>query len=146
VTDGHRVRLATNSCSVHLPYAVPEPHPDLRALAAWTVVAPYTVSRIVFDRPVSPGFAAAIEEGWGIEAGPVGDVAPRRGERLAISYSGGADSVAVATILPDAPLIHFQRVSHPRVPNRWTHYRSDVLARLALRTGRDVTIVRSDLE
>lgn len=145
VTDGQRVRMATNSCSLRLPHPVPDIHPDLLALAAWTVVAPWTAGRIVFDRPVSPEFAAALESGWKITAGPVAGE-PRRGSRLAISYSGGADSVAVAAILPDAPLVHFQRVSHPRVPNRWTHYRSDVLARLARQTRRDVTIVRSDLE
>nr|BFE83095.1 hypothetical protein GCM10020093_056960 [Planobispora longispora] len=52
----------------------------------------------------------------------------------------------MAAILPDAPFVHFQRVSHPRVPNRWSHYRADVLARLAAETGRELTIARSDLE
>jgi hypothetical protein len=148
VTDGHPVELATNTCHVRLPLPVTGPHPDLRALAAWSVVAPWVRGRIVFDRPISPDLAAALHAGWGVEAGPVGAV--RRvagaGGRLAISYSGGADSAAVAAILDDAPLLTFQRVAHPRVPNRWTHYRSDTLAALALATGRDVTIVRSDLE
>ncbi|GLW06168.1 hypothetical protein Misp01_12980 [Microtetraspora sp. NBRC 13810] len=145
VTDGQRVRLATNSCRLRLPYPVDDVHPDLLALAAWTVVAPYTRSRIVFDRPVSAGLAAALEEGWPVQAGPVGG-SPRSGARLAISYSGGADSAAVASILPDAPFVHFQRISHPRVPNRWTHYRADILAKLAAQTGRELTVVRSDLE
>jgi hypothetical protein len=156
VTDGQPVELATDTCHVRLGFsssAVPgrpvSPgalHPDLPALAAWTVVAPWARRRIVFDRPISATLAAAFDSGWGIEAGPVGEREPRSGERLAISYSGGADSAAVAAILPDAPLIHFRRVSHPRVPNRWTHYRSDVLARLAEKTGRDVTPIESDLE
>ncbi|MCG5214390.1 DUF6395 domain-containing protein [Streptosporangium sp. KLBMP 9127] len=145
VTDGQAVRLATNSCRIQLPRRVADVHPDLLALAAWTVVAPWTTRRITFDRPVSPDLAAAVERGWGIEVGPVGG-GPRAGGRLAISYSGGADSAAVAAILPDSPLVHFQRVPHPRVPNRWTHYRSDVLAKLAARTGRELTITRSDLE
>ncbi|MBG0832254.1 hypothetical protein HS041_31595 [Planomonospora sp. ID67723] len=144
-SDGQALKLATNSFRVELPRAPREIHPDLLALAAWTVVAPWTRRRIAFDRPVSPELAEAIETGWGIEAGPVGG-APRSGSRPAISYSGGADSVAVAAMLPDAPLVHFQRVPHPRVPNRWTHYRSDVLARLAAETGREPVIVRSDLE
>ncbi|MET8159851.1 DUF6395 domain-containing protein [Sphaerisporangium sp. NPDC005289] len=169
VTDGHPVELATDTCHVRLPAragdAGPsgagssgagssgagtppgEVHPDLLALAAWTVAAPWTRHRVVFDRPISAELAAAFESGWGVEAGPVGGGPPRAaGDRLAISYSGGADSAAVAAILPDAPLIHFRRVGHPRVPNRWTHYRSDVLAALANDTGRDVTIVESDLE
>ncbi|GAA3839463.1 hypothetical protein GCM10022226_72230 [Sphaerisporangium flaviroseum] len=144
VTDGQRVELATDTCHVRLPRSS-SVHPDLLALAAWTVVAPWTRGRIVFDRPISTELAAALHSGWGVEAGPVGE-SPRSGTRLAISYSGGADSAAVAAILPDAPLLHFRRVSHPRVPNRWTHYRSDVLARLAEKTGRDVTPVESDLE
>ncbi|GII79425.1 hypothetical protein Sru01_44070 [Sphaerisporangium rufum] len=166
VTDGQRVVLATDTCHIRLPDAAAggsgaglpvtasgpapaepaEPHGDLRALAAWTVAAPWTAGRIVFDRPISPALAEAFREGWGIDAGPVGEDPRPAGSRLAISYSGGADSAAVAAILPDAPLVHFRRVPHPRVPNRWTHYRSDVLAGLARETGRDVTVVESDLE
>ncbi|MFC4588291.1 DUF6395 domain-containing protein [Sphaerisporangium corydalis] len=149
VTDGQEVELATDTCHVRLPRpAAPDGapvHPDLLALAAWTVVAPWTTRAVLFDRPISAELAAALHDGWGVEAGPVGGD-PRSGTRLAISYSGGADSAAVAAMLPDAPLLHFRRVSHPRVPNRWTHYRSDVLAGLAAKTGRDVTPVESDLE
>ncbi|MDH2427665.1 DUF6395 domain-containing protein [Sphaerisporangium sp. TRM90804] len=147
VTDGQRVELATDTCHIRPPahLAGGEVHPDLLALAAWTVAAPWTKGRVLFDRPISHALAAAFHDGWGVDAGPVGE-SPRAGGRLAISYSGGADSAAVATILPDAPLVHFQRTPHPRVPNRWTHYRSDVLAALARQTGRDVTVVQSDLE
>ncbi|GGK71121.1 hypothetical protein Sme01_26910 [Sphaerisporangium melleum] len=150
VTDAHRVELSTDTCHVRLPAGSPSGpqavHPDLLALAAWTVAAPWTRRRVVFDRPISAELAAAFESGWGIDAGPVGEGERPAGARLAISYSGGADSAAVAAMLPDAPLVHFRRVSHPRVPNRWTHYRSDVLAALAEQTGRDVTPVESDLE
>lgn len=146
-TDGQRLELRTNSCHVRLPGEAGKPyvHPDLLAVAAWTVVAPWTRRRVTFDRPVSAELAEALRTGWDVDAGPVGEDR-REGKRLAISYSGGADSAAVADIFPDAPFVHFQRVSHPRVPNRWTHYRSDVLARLARRTGRELTIVQSDLE
>ncbi|MFI7443666.1 DUF6395 domain-containing protein [Nonomuraea indica] len=143
-SDGHPVKLATNTC--HLSGVPGDAHPDLFAVAAWTVVAPWTRRRITFDRAVSDQVAAALHDGWGIEAGPVGAEPRPAGPVLAISYSGGADSVAAATVYPQAPLVHFQRVAHPRVPNRWPHYRSDVLARLARQTGRDVTVVQSDLE
>ncbi|GAA0377141.1 hypothetical protein GCM10009530_29670 [Microbispora corallina] len=149
-TDGQRLEMRTSSCRVRLggpdgPGLPSDVHPDLLATAAWTVAAPWTRRRVTFDRPVSPRLAEALAAGWGIDAGPVaGD--PREGSGLAISYSGGADSMAVAEVFPDAPFVHFQRVSHPRVPNRWTHYRSDVAARLARETGRDVTVVQSDLE
>ncbi|GLX07294.1 DUF6395 domain-containing protein [Microbispora sp. NBRC 16548] len=143
--DGQAVELRTNSCHVRIGDAGASPHPDLLAVAAWTVVAPWTRRRVTFDRPISAGLAEALRTGWGVDAGPVGADA-RSGTRLAISYSGGADSMAVAAMFPDAPFVHFQRVSHPRVPNRWTHYRSDVLARLARRTGRELHIAQSDLE
>ncbi|MFF4196266.1 DUF6395 domain-containing protein [Nonomuraea sp. NPDC001831] len=142
--DDHPVKLATNSCSIG---GVPDDaHPDLFAVAAWTIVAPWTRRRITFDRAVSAEVAAALHDGWGIEAGPVGAEPRRAGDRLALSYSGGADSVAAAAIHPSAPFVHFRRVPHPRVPNRWPHYRSDVLAKLAERTGRELTTVTSDLE
>ncbi|MER6506975.1 MULTISPECIES: DUF6395 domain-containing protein [unclassified Nonomuraea] len=142
--DEHPVKLATNSCSIG---GVPaDAHPDLFAVAAWTIVAPWTRRRITFDRAVSAEVAAALHDGWGIEAGPVGAEPRRAGDRLALSYSGGADSVAAAAIHPSAPFVHFRRVPHPRVPNRWPHYRSDVLAKLAERTGRELTTVTSDLE
>ncbi|TMR91362.1 DUF6395 domain-containing protein [Nonomuraea basaltis] len=142
--DEHPVKLATNSCSIG---GVPDDaHPDLFAVAAWTIVAPWTRRRIRFDRSVSPEVAAALHDGWGIEAGPVGAQPRPAGPTLAISYSGGADSVAAATIYPDAPFVHFRRVPHRRVPNRWPHYRSDVLAKLAATTGREVATVTSDLE
>jgi hypothetical protein len=142
--DEHPVKLATNSCSIG---GVPDDaHPDLFAVAAWTIVAPWTRRRISFDRAISADLAQALHDGWGMEAGPVGAEPRRAGERLAISYSGGADSVAAAAIYPDAPFVHFRRVPHPRVPNRWPHYRSDILAKLAANTGRDLTTVSSDLE
>ncbi|MGP3956149.1 DUF6395 domain-containing protein [Nonomuraea sp. 3N208] len=143
-SDDYPVKLAINSCSIG---GVPgDAHPDLFAVAAWTIVAPWTRRRISFDRAISAELAAAFHDGWGIEAGPVGAQARQAGRTLAISYSGGADSVAAATIYPEAPFLHFRRVAHRRVPNRWPHYRSDVLAGLAGTTGRAVTTVTSDLE
>ncbi|HEX4815507.1 MAG TPA: DUF6395 domain-containing protein [Nonomuraea sp.] len=142
--DEHPVKLATNSCTIG---GVPDDaHPDLFAVAAWTVVAPWTRGRVTFDRAISAGVAEALHDGWGVEAGPIGAQPRPAGSTLAISYSGGADSVAAATIYPDAPFVHFRRVPHRRVPDRWPHYRSDVLARLAASTGRELTTVTSDLE
>ncbi|MEV4565847.1 DUF6395 domain-containing protein [Nonomuraea sp. NPDC049419] len=143
-SDDYPIKLAINSCSIT---GVPEDaHPDLYAVAAWTVVAPWTRRRVTFDRAISAELAEVLHDGFGVEAGPVGAERRRPGSRLAISYSGGADSVAAATMYPDAPFVHFQRVAHPRVPNRWPHYRSDVLAKLAAKTGRELTTVSSDLE
>jgi hypothetical protein len=112
--DGQPIKLRTNSCHVRLPEPGPDPHADLLAVAAWTIVAPWTRKRITFDRPISAPLAEALRTGWGVDAAPVGGDT-RTGSRLAISYSGGADSVAVAAMFPDAPLVHFQRVNHPRI-------------------------------
>ncbi|MFG1614169.1 DUF6395 domain-containing protein [Nonomuraea wenchangensis] len=143
-SDEHPVKLATNSCTIG---GVPgDAHPDLFAVAAWTVVAPWTRRRVLFDRAISAEVAAALHDGWGVEAGPVGAEPRSPGPTLGISYSGGADSVAAATIFPESPFLHFRRVPHRRIPNRWPHYRSDVLAKLAAKTGREVTTVTSDLE
>ncbi|SET29673.1 DUF6395 domain-containing protein [Nonomuraea wenchangensis] len=143
-SDEHPVKLATNSCTIG---GVPgDAHPDLFAVAAWTVVAPWTRRRVLFDRAISAEVAAALHDGWGVEAGPVGAERRSPGPTLGISYSGGADSVAAATIFPESPFLHFRRVPHRRIPNRWPHYRSDVLAKLAAKTGREVTTVTSDLE
>ena len=142
--DDHPVKLAINTCTVS---GVPaDAHPDLFAVAAWTIVAPWTRKKITFDRAISAEVAEALHDGWGVEAGPLGAEPRPAGDTLAISYSGGADSVAVAAIYPEAPFVHFRRVAHPRVPNRWTHYRSDVLAKLAEQTGRPLTTIDSDLE
>ncbi|GAA4571367.1 DUF6395 domain-containing protein [Planotetraspora kaengkrachanensis] len=151
-SDGAALELRTNSCQIRLPKGATNGanvHPDLLAVAAWTVVAPWTRQKVTFDRPISPALAEVFRTHWNVDAGPVGGD-PRSGTRLGISYSGGADSMAAADMFPDAPFIHFQRISHPRVPNRWSFYRSDVLAGLAQETaretGREVTTVQSDLE
>lgn len=60
--DGQPLKLATNSCRVELPREPYDIHPDLSALAAWTVVAPWTRRAVAFDRPISPELALAI--GW----------------------------------------------------------------------------------
>lgn len=47
------------------------------------------------------------------------------------------------------PLFHFRRVRHPRVPNRATHFRSDVqeaIVRRAQERGEELVVARSNLE
>ncbi len=67
-----------------------------------------------------------------------------------LSYSGGADSIATAELLPkETPYVHLLRIKHPRVPNRMTHVRGYVLKALALEAaerGRDVSVIETDLE
>jgi hypothetical protein len=150
--DRRTVSLLTHTCTVELPDVTREPHPDALALAAWTVAAPWTRDRVLFDRPISARLAEAIARGWKVEAGPVDDRADERepGAVIGLSYSGGADSIAVSEMLPSgSPHIFFRRVRHGRVPNRARHMRADVAERLvrqAAGRGRNVAVVRSDLE
>jgi hypothetical protein len=150
--DRRQVELVTHTCHVQLPDGTATPRPDLLALAAWTVVAPWARTRVVFDPPISRHLAEALGRGWGLEAGPVDDGATARlpGARAGLSYSGGADSIAVSEMLPEgSPHIHFRRVPHPRIPNRGNRLRVDVAERLVLeagKRGRHVAVVRSDLE
>ena len=59
---GAPITLVTNTCTVRLPVAAAEPHPDLLALAALLIVRPWTRTRISFDRPISPTLAEGLAE------------------------------------------------------------------------------------
>lgn len=143
------LRMLTNTASVVMPFKVAEPHPDLLALAAYSVAWPWTARRLRLDRPVSSAMAEAFAEA-GVEVSPVAGDPRRPGGRAVLSYSGGADSIATAELLPkDTPHVHLRRVKHPRVPNRMTHVRGDVLeglVREAGQRGREIAVVQTDLE
>jgi len=149
---GRQVTLVTDRCTFKLPVDIEGTHPDVMALAAVCIVAPWLKSTIRFDEAISPGFAAALERGFGVDSGPIdGDVEARKtSHRAGLSYSGGADSMCVSELLRrDTPHIHLRRTRHPRVPNRATHYRADVAAALvveAANRARSVHIVETDLE
>jgi hypothetical protein len=146
---GMRVQLVTNTATVKLHQPIAEPHPDLLALAAFSVVRPWTDRRLRLDRPVSHRMAEAFA-GLRIDAGPVGGDPRPAGRAASISFSGGVDSIATAELLPTgSPHVHLRRVKHPRVVNRMTHVRVDVIEQLVRRMGergRDVQVARTDLE
>lgn len=149
---GLAIHLVTDSAQISLPTAIEEPHPDLLGLAALVLTRPWIARRITFDRPISRRLAEAVFEHTGIAAGPVDDsLTPRKpGPIAGLSFSGGADSIAVSTLLdPDIPYIHFRRVKHPRVPDRATHYRADVTQAIVERMadrGVNAAIVKSNSE
>ena len=149
--NGRAIELVTDTCRIDLPRDIDEPHPDLLALAAWTIAAPWTVGTVLFDRPISAGLAAVISDGWGVNAGPIDPNLTGRshGHRPGLSFSGGADSVAVAELIGrDVPHVFLQRMDHRRVANRAKHVRSDVVAGLVSgmhRRGRPIDIVKTDL-
>ena len=149
---GAPVRLVTNTCTVTLPTAVAEPHPDLLAVAALLIVRPWVGRRLTVDRPVSATLAEALARTIGIDIGPVdGDLPARSADgQMGLSYSSGVDSMAVSELLDRAaPYLHLKRVAHPRIPNRATHVRSDQIEKLVRQAGergRQVYVVESDLE
>ena len=142
------LRMLTNVATLKLPHEIELPHPDLLALAAYSIAFPWTKRRLRLSTPVSDRMREAFARS-GIDAsGPVGShVDPREaGKRLSLAYSGGADSIATSEVLPDdTAYVHLRRVKHPRVVNRMTHVRLDVieaLVRKAQTRGRDVSVRR----
>lgn len=149
---GGTVGMVTNSCHFRLPQTIDPPHPDLAAAVAMTIANPWVGKRITFDRAISLRLAEELAESFDLDVGPIDrSLAERKpGAQIGLSYSGGVDSIAVGELLPpESPHIHLERVRHPRVPNRATHFRADVSAHLvreAGRRGRNVSIVETDLE
>jgi len=146
------LRMMTNNATVRFPWPMADPHPDLLAIAAYSIAWPWVQRRMRFDRPISDDLAAAFTS-FGIDASYAGSesIPSRRpGNRISLAYSGGSDSIATSELLPeDTAYVHLRRVKHPRVVNRMTHVRVDVLEALVRRAanlGRDVTIVQTDLE
>jgi hypothetical protein len=146
------LRMMTNVATFKFPEPIHEPHPDLLALAAYSVAWPWAKRRMRFDRAISAVMSEAFHIS-GIDAiSPNSEAPPARppGQRVSLAYSGGADSIATAEVLPsDTAFVHLRRTKHPRVVNRMTHVRVDViesLVRQASRFGREVSVVQTDLE
>ena len=146
------VQLITNEATVGFDGGLPDPHPDVLAAAALSIVAPWAKRRIWFSEGISPGLIDAIGEIFGLVAGPIdpGLDMRRPGSRVALAFGVGEDSTAVSLVLPlDTPLIHMRRVAHRRVPNRFTAYRPALFERLASDfrdRGRKVIIAATDVE
>lgn len=146
-----RIGLLTDRTVVRLPADVPDPHPDLVALAAILVARPWVTRRLTLTAGVSPAFAEVIASDLSIEVGPVDASLPRRtpGVQLGLMYSGGPDCMAAELLMGERlPLLHLRRIKHPRIPNR-TYRASHVLEALvqkAAERGEDVHVSRSDME
>lgn len=109
-----RAVMGERRATIDLPRVQEAPHPDLLALAAWTLGSPFARS-VHFDWPVSTAMVEALA---GYYAKPLsvtalaGDVAPRTRPKVrnpGLAFSGGVDSLAVAVLIPDARLYHLHR-------------------------------------
>ena len=114
-----KIFLETNYCTFDFPFDVALPHPDLVCMAALKIISPYVGSRVEMDRPVSKYFAEAVKTVYpNIKSINTCDIAPRHicGEKYAVSFSGGADSLATANLCPPGtPLILSARKYHPEI-------------------------------
>lgn len=124
---GADIQLDARNANFHFPVEFNLPHPDLAAVAALKIVSPFIGSRLIMDRPVSPKIAAAIRANYPwiqeISVDERTSARPTPIEKPAISFSGGADSVAVAKVMPDnTPLVMAARTYHPEIGEfeRWT--------------------------
>lgn len=137
--SGGSERLLVTQVSVVLPREVATPHGDLLALAAYSVVAPWTARRLELDRPVSARAAEGFATAVGVEVTPVDpDLAPRESPRRALlAYSSGIDSVAAAELLADdVVLVHSERRKHPWVPRVDDIYQTAAILPLVAEAGR----------
>ncbi|GAB3088195.1 DUF6395 domain-containing protein [Isoptericola nanjingensis] len=143
--------LAAHDARVRLPSEV-QVHPDLMALAAILVFAPWS-RRFEFEFGISAQFADAARDAAGFDVGPVDPaLAPRSRPADSVPglcYSGGADCTAALTVMPDSTVSYFlDRIARP--DEKWRGlYRKEAAhhacAQLT-RAGRTVNMVETDLE
>ena len=124
-----RIFLESNYCSFDFPHDIIMPHPDLICMAALKIISPYIGSHVEMDYPVSKHFSEAVKNHYpNIKEINVGNISPRKiiNERYAVSFSGGADSLATANLCPpNTPLILSTRKYHPEIGIFEQWYKTD---------------------
>ncbi len=124
-----KIFLESNYCTFDFPFDVIMPHPDLICMAALKIISPYIGSKVEIDRPVSKYFSEAVKAHYpNIKSINICDIPPRHiyGEKYAVSFSGGADSLAAANICPPGtPLILSARKYHPDIGTFEPWYKTD---------------------
>ncbi|WP_444909760.1 DUF6395 domain-containing protein [Microbulbifer sp. TRSA005] len=146
------VKLGGNSARFFFRDDLELPHPDLCALAALKIISPYIGSTLVMDRPVSYKMAQAIKRAYpNIAYVNAADVKPRQAisESPAVSFSGGVDSVGVASVLEEGvPLVLLARVFHPDIGpfETWYNTSSNVKTLEAMPARFKKIVVYSDFE
>jgi hypothetical protein len=135
-------------------------HPDLLALAALVCLRPFIARGLQMDRPVSEAFAGTT--GGSPRVTPVDPgLAPRhRGPRPGLAFSGGVDSTAALSLLPDDAVAVFMQRKDPLLaaaprpvqrlarfaPVSYTAGPALGAVALAVATGRTALAMRSDVE
>jgi hypothetical protein len=147
------MHLAHNKVRFYFPYSdLTVPHPDAFALGILKVISPFVGSTIEVPLGVSQQFANDVKSHYKFDIQPVDQtLSPRdvTGDRYAVSFSGGADSVAAALIMPhETHLVLHSRCLHPEVPIReeWYKTEANIQTLRAMPEHFIKTVVYSDFE
>lgn len=127
---GSKINLVANNARFYFPFEMTLPHPDLLAMSALKIISPYIGSKVKFQSSVSRQFASLVKYIYpNIKSINESDLEPRKStnqEKYAVSFSGGADSLAAANLMPDGtPLILLCRKYHPEIGKFESWYRTD---------------------
>ncbi|NBL00449.1 MAG: hypothetical protein EOM50_21095 [Erysipelotrichia bacterium] len=123
VASERNTTLQEKVANFYFPLIFDLPHPDLCALAALKIISPYIGRELLMPEPVSEKMAQAIYKAYpNIKKINTSSMIKHRQknitEKPAVSFSGGADSVAAASLLDSrerVPLIMLARKYHPNI-------------------------------
>ena len=105
-----RVSLARPACRYRLSgdWTLQDVHPDLVALTVYLIVRPFLGPRLKAPRPVSAHFAEQFHTLTGKTIGPVDQALSARTPPAdgvpALAFSGGVDSTAALTVMPETTI------------------------------------------
>ncbi|MFG5138314.1 DUF6395 domain-containing protein [Campylobacter lari] len=108
----HKVHMNNRSCFFKLPVKINEKdiHPDLLAMASLLCVFPFISDELVLPFGVSNEFACIVKKQLNIDI-PKKDanLAPRKIDngRPGLAYSGGVDSTAALSLMPENTVVMF---------------------------------------
>lgn len=145
---GNKIELVANVFTVDVdPAVVKSLHPDVLALVCVSAYLPWMSEPVKFPKSVSSKFAKVLYEVFGIKAENTSKaLKPREcGLGLALSFSGGLDSVALSCLMPeDTHKITFIRKDHPRIEPRLDNTKDVVIQTVSQFDG--VVQIPSNLE
>ena len=124
------IALTDTTATFDIPFDICLPHPDLLALAALKIISPYIGSHFEINFPISDYFAHVIKYCYPniktVKSAPVQSRIAPLPEKYAVSFSGGADSLAAANLCPPGtPLILLARKYHSKLGKFESWYRTD---------------------
>lgn len=108
----HKVHMNNRSCFFKLPVKIDEKdvHPDLLAMASLLCVFPFISDELILPFSVSNEFASIVKKQLNIDI-PKKDanIMPRKinNGRPGLAYSGGVDSTAALSLMPENTVVMF---------------------------------------